>query len=73
MRTSCYNGVGGVVSNCHVAVAITVVGTCVIVGVGFKGQYLDCAQLPRPSTEAQNLPRLCLSCVCFVVIWWLFL
>ena len=30
MRTSRYNGVRGVVSNCHVAVTIKVVGTCVM-------------------------------------------
>lgn len=38
--TSHYNGVGGVVSNCHVAVAIEVVGTCVIVGMDSRADTL---------------------------------
>ena len=37
MCTSCYTGVGGLVSNCHAVVTIEVVGTCVIVGDDFKG------------------------------------
>ena len=67
MCTSRYNGVGGVVSNCHAVVAVEVVGTCVIVGCGFKGRYLDYVQSPQPNKEAQTMP--CLSFIfCFVML-----
>jgi hypothetical protein len=45
LRTSRYNGVGGVVSNNHAAVTVEVVGTCVIVGwwIHVEGRALDCS------------------------------
>ena len=49
-------------------VIIEFVGTCVIVGDGFKGRYLDCMQLPRPTREARILPQLRLYLV-YVLLW----
>ena len=59
LRTSRHNGVGGVVSHCPMVVVTEVVRVFVIVGVGFKGQYLDYAQPPWPNMGAQTLPHLC--------------
>lgn len=58
----------GVVSKWPTSITIEVFETCVIVGDGFKGQYLDCMQLPRPNMEAQTLPRLYFYLV-FVFLW----
>jgi len=50
-----------------------IIRTCVIVGDGFKSQYLDSTQLPRPNKEAQTLPHLCCILCLFCCGLWLFL
>ena len=55
-------------SNYLAEIVIEVVKTCVIVGDGFNGGYLDCAQLPHPNMEAQTLPCLCFNFCMFCYV-----